>query len=43
MQKILSDPKIELRTMIGWSIGFNRGIDDGFDWIVRTIERLIAG
>ena len=28
---------------LGWSIGFNRGIDDGFDWIVRTIERLIAG
>lgn len=28
---------------LGWSMGFNRGIEDGFDWIVRTIERLVAG
>jgi hypothetical protein len=27
---------------LGWSIGFNQGIDDGFDWIVRTVEQLIA-
>jgi hypothetical protein len=28
---------------LGWSIGFDRGVDDGFDWIVRALERLIAG
>jgi hypothetical protein len=28
---------------LGWSMGFNRGIEDGFEWTVRTIERLVAG
>ena len=28
---------------LGWSMGFNRGIEDGFEWIVRAIERLVAG
>lgn len=28
---------------LGWSLGFNRGIEDGFDWMVRAIERLTAG
>jgi hypothetical protein len=26
--------------LLGWSIGFGQGVDDGFDWIVRAIERL---
>jgi hypothetical protein len=29
--------------LLGWSMGFNRGLEDGFDWIVRAIERLVAG
>ena len=28
---------------LGWSIGFSRGIDNGFDWVVRMMELLIAG
>ena len=28
---------------LGWSIGFNLGIDEGFEWIVRTIERQLTG
>lgn len=28
---------------LGWSVGFNLGIDEGFEWIVRTIERQITG
>ena len=27
----------------GWSVGFNLGIDEGFEWIVRVIERRISG
>ena len=26
---------------IGWSIGFSQGLNDGFEWIVRAIERLM--
>ena len=26
---------------LGWEIGFNQGIDDGFNWLVRAIERLM--
>ena len=29
--------------LLGWSVGFNLGIDEGFDWIVRVIERRISG
>ena len=29
--------------LLGWSIGFGHGVEDGFDWIVRVIERLIPG
>lgn len=29
--------------LLGWSIGFDRGMNDGFDWIVHYIERLIGG
>ncbi|MBI3916899.1 MAG: hypothetical protein HY322_07820 [Betaproteobacteria bacterium] len=32
-----------LGALAGWSIGFGHGVEDGFDWIVRVIERLIAG
>lgn len=28
---------------LGWSVGFNRGMEDGFEWIARLIERLFAG
>lgn len=28
---------------LGWSAGFNLGIEDGFDWIVRVVERRISG
>ena len=27
----------------GWNVGFNLGIDEGFEWIVRVIERRISG
>lgn len=26
---------------IGWNIGFSQGLNDGFDWIVRAMERLM--
>jgi hypothetical protein len=26
---------------LGWSLGFSQGVDDGFDWIVRAVERLL--
>lgn len=29
--------------LLGWSAGFNLGIDNGFEWIVRTIERQLSG
>ena len=29
--------------LLGWSVGFNLGIDEGFEWIVRVIERRISG
>lgn len=28
--------------VFGWSIGFGQGIDDGFDWAVRTLEQLVV-
>ena len=28
---------------LGWSIGFNQGVEDSYDWMVRMIERLAGG
>ncbi|MBI4195874.1 MAG: hypothetical protein HY526_12440 [Betaproteobacteria bacterium] len=28
--------------LLGWSVGFGQGIEDGFEWIVRAIERLVG-
>ena len=30
-------------TLLGWSVGFGHGVEDGFEWIVRAIERLTPG
>ena len=27
---------------LGWSIGFNQGLEDGFEWVLRAIEQLMA-
>jgi hypothetical protein len=32
-----------LGVLLGWSVGFGHGVEDGFDWIVRVIERLAPG
>ena len=34
---------IGVGVLLGWSIGFSLGVEDGFDSIARTFDRLVAG
>ena len=34
---------IGVGVLLGWSIGFSLGVEDGFDWMTRTIDRVVAG